>query len=142
ETSVNVETKESKHSHGKKRKYNEIYLQCRFTFIEINDEQRPICVICSEHSANESMKPAKLKRHLHTNHPSCASKPVEYFEWLLQSKKQQSNSEAHVLTNSKYLRASFEASYIIAKTKQPFTIGEGLALPIAIRNTVIINGEK
>ena len=102
-----------------------------------------MCVICSEHLANESMKPAKLTRHFDTYHPSCATKPVEYFEWLLQStKKQQSNIEARVSTNSKYLRASFEAPYLIAKAKKPFTIGEELALPIAIRITEIISGEK
>ncbi|KAF2348676.1 hypothetical protein FHG87_020569, partial [Trinorchestia longiramus] len=110
ETSTKVETKETNHSHGKKRKYNETYLQYGFTFIEINNEQRPMCVIYSEHLASESMKPAKLKRHLDTNHPSCASKPVVF--------------------------------YLIAKAKKPFTIGEELALPIAIRMTEIINGQK
>ena len=104
ETSANVETKESKHSHGRKRNYNETYLQYGFTFSEINSEQLPMCVICSENLANESMKPGKLKRHLDTNHPSCATKPLEYFERLLQSTiKQQSNIEANVSTNSKYL---------------------------------------
>ncbi|KAF2361670.1 hypothetical protein FHG87_007580, partial [Trinorchestia longiramus] len=143
ETSTKVETKETKHSHRKKRKYNETYLKYGFTFTEINNEQRPMCVISNEHLASESMKPAKLKRHLDTNHSSCASKPVEYFERLLQStKKQQSNVEAHVVMKSKYLRASFEGSYQIAKAKKPFTIGEEFALPIAIRMTEVINRQK
>ncbi len=138
-----METTETKHSQRKKRKYTETYLQYGFTLTDIHNEQRPICLICNAVLASESMKPAKLKRHLDTNHASYANKPVEYFERLLQStKKQKSYMEAHVFTNSKHLQASYEASYLIAKAKKPFTIGEELALPIAIRITEIINGKK
>ena len=61
ETSAIVETKESKHSHGRKRNYNETYLQYGFTFSEINSEQRPMCVICSEHLANEKHEASKIE---------------------------------------------------------------------------------
>ena len=50
--------------------------------------------------------------------------------------------ETHVLTNFKHLCASYEASYLIAKGKKPFTIGEELVLPVAVRMTEIIHGHK
>ena len=89
------------------------------------------------------MKPIKLKRHLTTRHASYAEKPLMYFERLLQSvNKQRLSMENYVFTNSKHLRASYEASYLIAKSKKPFTIGEDLVLPAAVRITEIIHGHK
>ncbi|GFV03183.1 hypothetical protein TNCV_4017801 [Trichonephila clavipes] len=46
------------------RKYNEEFIKYGVTFCVVDDEERPICVICNEKLANASMKPAKLKRHL------------------------------------------------------------------------------
>ena len=54
-----------------KRKYNPVYLKCRFSFIEDNKGPKPQCVICREVLANERMKPSKLKCHLDTKHPAC-----------------------------------------------------------------------
>ena len=102
-----------------------------------------MCLICNESLASESMKPIKLKRHLTTRHASYAEKPLVYFEKLLQSmKKQKLPIETHVLTNLKHLRASYEASNLIAKSKKPFTIGEELVLTVAVRMTEIIHGHK
>ena len=42
--------------------------------------------------------------------------------WNNQKNKKHS-LESHVLVNKKYLRASYEASYLIANAKKPFTIG-------------------
>ncbi|GFX03300.1 uncharacterized protein TNCV_3555281 [Trichonephila clavipes] len=50
------------------RKYNEEFIKYGFTFCVVDDEERPLCVICNEKLANESMKPAKLKRHLEIKH--------------------------------------------------------------------------
>ena len=89
------------------------------------------------------MKPIKLKRHLTTRHASYAEKPLMYFERLLQSvNKQRLSMENYVFTNSKHLRASYESSYLITKSKKPFTIGEDLVLPAAVRITEIIHGHK
>ena len=97
-----------------------------------------MCLICNESLTSESMKLIKLNRHLFY-----AEKPLVYFERLLKSmKKQKLSMVAHVLTNSKHLCASYEASYLIAKSKKPFTIGEELVLPVAVRMTEIIHGHK
>ncbi len=36
-----------------------------------NEEERPLCVNCSDKLANESFKPAKLKSHLETKQRIC-----------------------------------------------------------------------
>ena len=76
----------------RKRKYNKAFLQYGFTFITQNDEQRPLCLICNEILACESLKPAKLKRHLESKHCFYVSKPVSYFEKLLQASQEQTKS--------------------------------------------------
>ena len=57
----------------RKRKYNEAFLQYGFTFITQNGEERPLCLICNEILASESLKPAKLKRHLELKNCSYVS---------------------------------------------------------------------
>ncbi|XP_067137172.1 protein FAM200A-like [Centruroides vittatus] len=42
----------------------------------------------------------------------------------------------------KYLLASYQASYLIAKAKKPYTIGEELVLPTAVQITETIHGKK
>ena len=77
-----------------------------------------MCVICNESLASESMKPITLKRHLATRHAFYTEKLLVYFERLLQSvKKQKLSMQTHVVSNSKHLRASYEASYVDAKSK-------------------------
>jgi len=81
------------------------------------------------------MKPSKLKRHLESKHTSCANKPKEYFERLLKSlHKEKKTFEKFITVNEKYLLASYEISYYIAKNKKPFTIEEDLILPAATKN--------
>ena len=50
------------------RRYDEKYLRFGFIYVIVNDQPRPLCVICSQILANEAIKPAKLRRHLKTNH--------------------------------------------------------------------------
>jgi hypothetical protein len=45
----------------------------------------PLCVICGKQLINVAMAPAKLTRHLTTNHSHVTSKGAYYFEWLLES---------------------------------------------------------
>ena len=44
-----------------KRKYNDIFLDYGFTFIEKEDEQLPQCVICFKTLSNAFMKTYQLK---------------------------------------------------------------------------------
>ncbi|XP_065578646.1 zinc finger BED domain-containing protein 5-like [Artemia franciscana] len=126
----------------KKRKYDESYLQYGFTCSSHNNEKQPVCLICKEVLAAESMKPSKLQRHLNTKHATLSKKPIEYFERLLQTSNKEKNTlEKYVTLNDKYLLASYEVSYLMAKTKKPFTIGEQLLLPAAIRMSEIVHGK-
>ncbi|XP_023242879.1 SCAN domain-containing protein 3-like [Centruroides sculpturatus] len=130
-------------SNLRKRKYNESFLQFGFTFKNHNGNEQPFCLICNELLATESMKPSKLKRHLESKHTSYANKPKEYFERLLKSLNKDIKSfEEFTTINEKYLLASYEVSYCIAKNKKPFTIGEDLVLPAAIKMVEILHGSK
>lgn len=44
--------------------------------------------------------------------------------------------------NDKSLLASYEISYLVAKAKKPYTVGEDLVLPSAIRMKEIFHGKK
>ena len=40
------------------------------------------------------------------------------------------------------MRASYEASYLIAKSSKPFSVGENLVLPAAVKMSEIVHGKK
>ncbi|GFW76761.1 uncharacterized protein LOC103524116 [Trichonephila clavipes] len=65
-----------------KRKYSQEYLNFGFTITEVNGEEKPLCVICSEILAAASMKPNKLKRHFETL-PARCKKPHTIAEELI-----------------------------------------------------------
>ena len=48
----------------KKRKYQDNYLDFRFTYLIEDDLQIPQCVVCMKTFSNSTMKPASLKQHL------------------------------------------------------------------------------
>ncbi|GFV87112.1 protein FAM200B [Trichonephila clavipes] len=109
----------------------------------VDDEDRPICVICNEKLANESMKPAKLKRHLETKHKELQNKHANFFQRRAENPKIQSaNLKKFTTIPQKALRASLEASYLIGKTMIPHTIGESLILPAATKIISIMHGDK
>jgi len=64
---------------NKHRKFPEEYIAFGFSSIHVNNEERPQCVICYEILSNESMKPAKLRRHLQTKHTDFLTKPKQFF---------------------------------------------------------------
>ncbi|KAK5644150.1 hypothetical protein RI129_007995 [Pyrocoelia pectoralis] len=68
-----------------KRKYDSDYIKFGFTSIEVNKEIRPQCVICAAVLSNEALKPAKLARHLKTNHGNVSDRPPEFFAGKLET---------------------------------------------------------
>uniref|UniRef100_A0A8C1QE04 Uncharacterized protein n=1 Tax=Cyprinus carpio TaxID=7962 RepID=A0A8C1QE04_CYPCA len=123
------------------RPYKDDFL--KFGFVNCSDAVRaaiPMYVICGEKLANESLKPAKLERHLSTRHADLADKPLSFF----QRKSEEIKSSAQLLSrsvtyNDKLHLASYKVSYRLAKEKAPHTIAERLILPAAldIVNTVL-----
>ena len=93
--------------------------------------------------ASESLKLAKLKRHLHTKRDSHRNKPVEFFHCLLRtSERQRQSFESEFVNERKYIRASFEASLLIAKCKKSYNISKKLILPAGIKMSAIVYGKK
>ena len=58
------------------------------------------------------------------------------------SELQGKSFESEFRIQEKYTKASFEASWLIAKAKKPFNIGEELVLPTAIKMTEIVYGKN
>ncbi|CAG4955502.1 unnamed protein product [Parnassius apollo] len=81
-TSTKQATATSETTGKRQRIFKESYIQFGFKCTVLNFEQRPQCVFCSEVLANESMKPAKLKRHLETKHPQLKNKDESYSKRL------------------------------------------------------------
>lgn len=100
-------------------------------------------MVCGEVLSNESMKPARLKRHLLTKHTALKDKPLDFFlrKWdeLKQSKF---TVQSCVTSMAKAQMVSYCASLRIAKAGKPHTIGEQLCLPLAKEITHIMCGEK
>ena len=112
----------------RKRKYSDDFLKWGFTDIVITGVQRPQCVVCLEVLAHESMKPAKIQRHLETKHPALKDKSIDFFKAKVDGVKSR-RLDSSGLFHNKNLSA-IEASYTIAlkitKAKKPHTIAENL----------------
>ena len=65
---------------SKKRKYDDSYIQFRFTSVVNNGMEKPQCVQCNKVLRNDSMRPAKPKQHLDNVHPQSKHKDKSYFE--------------------------------------------------------------
>lgn len=129
----------------KRRKYSSDYLALGFTYVGAENEQLPLCVVCSEILSNEALKPIKLRRHLETKHSEYASKPIEFFENKLkeyQSRKKTLETAFSGNDNSKAVEASYRVAKLIAKAGKPHTIGETLILPAAKEMVGVMCGEK
>lgn len=127
----------------KYRKYDDSYLDFGFTSIEVNNEERPQCVLCLKILSSESMLPSKLKRHLETIHPAMVEKSRDFFNRKLQNLQKQKNVfTQQALVPSKALLASFKVAYRVAKCKKPHTIAEELILPAALDMVNIMVGES
>ncbi|GFU71169.1 protein FAM200B [Trichonephila clavipes] len=127
----------------KSRKYSQEYLNFGFTIIEVNGEEKPLCVICSKILAADSMKPNKLRRHFETLHGEYINKPREFFESKLKSyEKQKTFLKKTLSVNEKALLTSYKVSYKIARCKKPHIIAEELILPAAIEIVETMFGDN
>ncbi|CAI6344434.1 unnamed protein product [Macrosiphum euphorbiae] len=112
---------------SKRRKYDENYISFGF----IHENSYPQCVVCSKVFPNSSMVPAKLRRHLETNHTNVKDKPVDYFIRLRDQLLKNKNFIAEVTKteNEKATEASYMVSYRIAQAGKAHTIAENLIKP-------------
>lgn len=132
-------------SKTKRRKFSDEYLAYGFTSTNLNGEERPQCVICYEVLSNESMKPAKLRRHLETKHQELREKSQSFFKIKaseLKRSKNIINKTATGTNNESAVLASYQVSLLIAKKGKPHTIAEELILPCAKVMVSAMLGEK
>lgn len=127
----------------KTRKYDPSYLSFGFTSVIANGIEKPMCLLCSKVLAADSMRPAKLKRHLEKNHSENYDKSLDFFKRKLEEKKKQKQifSKSNDVSSNALL-ASYHVSYRIAKCKKPHTIGENLVLPAAMDIVRTMFGES
>ena len=120
-------------SKPKVRKYEDNYLAYGFTRNVVNKEERPLCLICLKTLSNETMKPAKLKRHLETMHTALASKPLAYFEAQLKAYNKQKAPIERTPKDSQCAQvAAYKVAHRIVRARKPHTIAENLLLPAGI----------
>ena len=76
----------------KYRKYDDSYLNFRFTSTKVSGKDRPQCVLCMKILAPDCMVPSKLKPHLETNLATIVTKSRDYFTRKLRELNQQKGS--------------------------------------------------
>lgn len=125
------------------RRYDSNYLKMGFSFVDVNEEPRPQCVICFEVFSNHSMKPSLLQRHFNLKHRNLSEKPLDFFKRKeVELQGGQKKIAAFSTSNENAVKASFLASLRIAKCGKPHTIGEKLILPAAKDIVNCVLGEK
>ncbi|KAF6027867.1 hypothetical protein EB796_013825 [Bugula neritina] len=130
-------------SKAKKRIYNDSYLEYGFSYITKDNLQLPQCVICFKTLSNDSLKPFQLKQHLQKTHPTLADKGREFFESKeRQAKRCRLDASGHMhAQNHAIVEASYVASFRIAQSKKPHTIGETLIKPCMLDCASIVLGK-
>ena len=73
------------------RQYCDDYLKFGFSWSGDVAQPCPLCVVCGEKMANESMVPNQLQRHFTTKHSYLQDKDLNYFQELLQQQSKQRN---------------------------------------------------
>ena len=111
------------------RQYSDSYISLEFTFTSNPNALAPLCLVCRKELSNSAMVPAKLKRHLDTNHPTLKNKNTTYYCRLLESNKKEVNFMRRATTISeKALKVSYRVTELIAREKQPHTLAEKVIL--------------
>ncbi|CAG5047553.1 unnamed protein product [Parnassius apollo] len=129
---------------SKKRRYDESYLSFGFVPVGMTENSDGQCVICNKIISNSSLVPAKLKRHLDTNHPELKDKSVSFFE---RHKEVRRTGAADIqklvkTDNENATEASFLLSYKIARAGKPHTIAEDLIKPCMTEIVTCVLGEE
>ena len=74
---------------------------------------RPQCICCLQILSNESLKENKLKRHIHTVHPTMVNKPLSFWkDEQLKIKRMRLDNPINTATVS--LRNTTKASFEVA----------------------------
>ncbi|CAI6355778.1 unnamed protein product [Macrosiphum euphorbiae] len=101
------------------------------------------CVICNKIMCNSSFLPAKLRRHLDTNHPKLKDKSLSFFKRHKEVQKY-GGAALHKYAktdNENATEASFMLSYRIARAGKPHTIVEDLIKPCMTEIVSCVLGE-
>ncbi len=134
-------TLESENMSSKKRKYSDSYIGFGFTWNGDAENPNPQCEVL----VNSSLKPSYMVRHLQTRHSHLQDMPASFFQGQLdelQKKKTIIHSHSDFEASKNAQKASYLASYRIAKRGMPHTIGDNLCLPIAKDIVNCMLGEK
>ncbi|XP_057652306.1 SCAN domain-containing protein 3-like [Diorhabda carinulata] len=120
---------------NRKRTYQDEFLNYGFPRKKNNGTIKPQCVVCMKVRTSESFKKSQLNKHLDNLHSQLSSKPREFFANLeISVKRQRLNSNLFgTFDQRSALRARFEVAWLIARNKKPYTIGEDLVKPAAVK---------
>jgi hypothetical protein len=101
-----------------------------FTGISDSSCPIPLCLICVKRLTIATMAPAKVKRHLSTNHNHITSKNADYFKRLLDSQNKQNRAfVSKVPVSEKAQEANYLVAELIAQKRKSHTVGENLIMP-------------
>ena len=121
-------TKKAKVRHN--RQYCDDYLKFGYSWSGDVAQPCPLCAVCGEKVANESMVQNKLQRHFTTKHSSLQDKDLNYFQRLPQQQSKQRNVLQKTMTVSERAQlASIEVAEIIAMKSKSHTLAESVILP-------------
>ena len=101
-------------------------------------------MICNKVQSNDSLKPRKLKQHLHNVHQQHKDKSRGFFErhaTVLKKMRLDSSGTYHE-TNKNEIEASYHVALEIAKQKKPHTIGENLIQPCSLKIVELMLGKE
>ena len=121
----------------KKRKYQDNYLDFRFTYLIQDGLQISQCVLCMKTFSNSTMKRAPLKQHLANAHPSMIGKNRSNLK-----RKKLDRTGMFWQINNATVHASFAIVLHVAKAKKAHTIGETLRKPCILESLKLMLGEK
>ena len=119
-------------SKRKCRQYSVEYLKLGL-ILSASDKRLPMCLLRDKILTNDSTKSSESGIHSRQCDPDKQTEDLKYFQTLKEKfqKRLTVNNMFDTTSNSEYdgLRASYNITFLIAKTGKPHTIGEQLILP-------------